>query len=174
MSLAGRLLVIDFDYFFVNPAMTRDMRQVWAYDWVSNETKWHITEGWYGRAQAFLANDLPLPRCNGDYFEYERFWERFALTEEAAFRYGVACDSNMHAGRFWPRSVGLDADGWREVHLYDAHHDCGYTGEGDAAWEATDRYGCADWMRLHHAAGCKLHVHYPSWRADEHGELVDC
>lgn len=176
MSVAGRLLVIDFDYFFRNPTMAAGpVDEAWMRcDWSSRESPFHIGDVWYLRSAAFLREGLALPRCEGDYWEYERFWDRFAFTEAALWRYGAACDSNMHAGRLLPSSVGLQADGWAEVHLYDAHHDCGYDGRDDAGWEATGVYGCADWMRLHHGAGSRLNVHYPRWRADESGELVDC
>lgn len=169
MTNAGRLLVIDFDYFFPTPTMAADSTDLYLYDWDSSEIMYRIGPIWYSRAADFLAHDRPLPRCNEGYTE---FWERFELS--AAAWPVVAADSNMHAGRTWPSTFGRAADGWSQVWLYDAHHDCYGTELDDAAWRAKGTFDCADWMRRHYAHGSELHVRYPRWRAHPNGRLIDC
>jgi hypothetical protein len=166
---AGKLLVVDFDYFFPTPTMAADQADLPLYDWGSRESPFSIGPAWYFRAAGFLARGRPLPRCDEG---YERFWDRFALSTAAEPI--IAADSNAYAGCTWPSTFGRSADAWSQVWLFDAHHDCYGTGSDDAAWQREATFGCATWMRVHHAAGSMLHVRYPYWRADADGRLVDC
>jgi hypothetical protein len=165
----GRLLVLDFDYFFPTPTMAVDSSDVYLYDWDARESPFHIGLAWHFRAAAFIAQGLSLPRCNEG---YTQFWDRFDLTTAAEPI--IAADSNAYAGRTWPSTFGQAADAWSQVWLFDAHHDC-YGAELDqAAWQRTGTFSCDTWMRCHHAEGSTLHVRYPRWRATPDGTLVDC
>lgn len=168
---AGRLLVVDCDYFFPDPRLMPDStsdQELDLYDWSARETPFNIGPVWNDRAALFFLNDLPLPRCNEGYAE---FWGRFDLTKAPDPL--LACDSNLYAGKVWPSTFGYPAGAWREVWLYDAHHDCGYHGTDMKEWEAINRFDCSDWMRRHFAGGTELHVRYPRWRADADGVLAD-
>lgn len=168
MRNSGRLLVVDFDYFFPTPMLTADDTDLPLYDWVTRETEYHIHIVWNLRAADFIAFDRPLPRCLEG---YDQFWERFDLSNAAAPI--VTADSNLYAGRTLPSTFGLAGHAWREVWLYDAHHDCYRAELDDAAWDRKAAFDCADWMRVHHAKGSELHVRYPRWRAHPDGTLVD-
>lgn len=169
MTNAGRLLVVDFDYFFPTPTMAADQADLSLYDWGSRESSFYVGPAWYFRAVGFLTRGRPLPRCDEG---YERFWDRFELSTAAEPI--IAADSNGYAGCTWPSTFGKAADAWSQVWLFDAHHDCYGAELNDAAWQRKSTFGCATWMRVHHDAGSMLHVRYPRWRADPDGRLVDC
>jgi hypothetical protein len=169
MKNTGRLLVVDFDYFFPTPTMSADSTDLFLYDWDSRESLWNIGPAWYPRAIAFLARERSLPRCNEG---YTQFWDRFDLSSAAEPI--VAADSNLYAGRTFPSTFGRPGDAWSHVWLYDAHHDCYPNQAHDPARAAAGTFDCATWMLRHHAAGSRLHVRYPPWRATPDGALVDC
>jgi hypothetical protein len=111
-----RLLVVDFDFFFVNPAETGD-DPYFLYDWQHAETNNCRYVVWPVRAAGFFARGLPLPRCAG----YETFWQRFPHLDQTAPLW--IADSNAYAGTL---GRGVNDTGWQQVWLYDAHHDAGY------------------------------------------------
>lgn len=180
----GRLLVIDFDYFFPDPMLAPGAgSEVVLYDWHHAETPFLHGPVWLHRAAAFFNHGYELPRCaedtgSGPGGGFVAFWQRFDLTGAPGL---LVCDSNAFAGTITPASLdafagdGGDSDrvGWAEVWLYDAHHDCGYRATGATEWAARGTLGCDDWMRAHHARGTALHVRYPAWRADADGVLAD-
>lgn len=156
------LLVVDFDYFFPNPADNgEDSAEALLYRWAHREdSALHLKPLlWQVRAAAFLAAGLDLPRCVGT----ETFWERFTFRSTPLL---LVADSNLHSGRLVPTSVGLDADAFDQVWLYDAHHDSGYQARSAAGWQVGRTNACEDWMLVHAAAGAALHVRYPGWRTD--------
>lgn len=113
--------MVYFDYFFPNPTMTagQDEGDLDLHDWTARETEFNILHVWPMRAIPFFANDKPLPRCTEGYTE---FWSRFNLS--GAAKPIIAADSNLYAGGTFPSTFGLVGTAWREVWLYDAHHDC--------------------------------------------------
>ncbi|MEV0759554.1 hypothetical protein [Nocardia sp. NPDC050435] len=169
--LAGRLLVVDWDYFFPNPALEAVYRpEVLDYDWFHRENRYMIFDVWDLRAMTFMRRwaaadeatrgELTFPRCQ----RYESFWQRFDLSET----FGVlVSESNSAAGLILPETYGIDADGWEEVWLFDAHHDCGYPSSEHLT--EVDEFDCGSWMIEHHKRGSDLHVRYPWWRASEDG-----
>ena len=170
IRLGGRLLVVDWDYFFPDPTMTEnpgDTKALLLYDWGHRESKFHIERIWPTRAAGFLRNNLPLPRT----LPWEGFWGRFQIRNGAPV---YICDSNMYAGEKLPEHAGIDADGWAEVHLYDAHHDCGYRqGMTLLDFHRQGTYSCEDWMLVHAVMGSKLFVWYPQWRATSKGKIFE-
>ncbi|MBF6085188.1 hypothetical protein IU485_27830 [Nocardia cyriacigeorgica] len=166
MGNAGRLLVVDWDYFFPNPAMMHEVTDVTAmYDWGQREALFLIHEIWQSRATTFWAHDLELPLCRG----YEGFWDRFDLSQAGLM---LTCDSNSVAGAVPPSLTGLEAEGWDEVWLFDAHHDCGYS-EAQAQMFGAGQYDCGMWMMVHQQRGSRLHVRYPQWRASADGSTFE-
>lgn len=84
-------------------------------------------------------------------------------------------DSNLYAGRIFPSLVDLEADGWEEVWLFDAHHDSGYKATRSLKqFVERGTMSCEDWMLNHTTQGSKLRVRYPAWRATADGSLYDC
>ncbi|MEV6400559.1 hypothetical protein AB0M39_38260 [Streptomyces sp. NPDC051907] len=165
-----KLLVVDWDFFFPNPAMSarfEEFEHVALYLWDHSETPFHQSQlVWSNRASGFLSNGLELPQVAG----WEGFWDRFEWSEDGvSLYYG---DSNLHAGRIMPSTLGLDEewgfeDRWDLVTLYDAHHDCGYTATGSfEAWKARGVLTCEDWMLHHYDMGSRLEVIYPAWRGE--------
>lgn len=130
---------------------------------------------WPFRAEAFYRAGITPPRCE----DLDGFWDRFTFTEpEPPLFYA---DSNLFAGRVTPAHYALfdgAATTWREVHLFDAHHDSGYPHEDGPAtfeqWRTMGQYSCEDWMLIHHAAGSRLTLTYPAWRpqGDAHPPMV--
>lgn len=151
-----RLLVIDFDYFFPQPAeIGQDTDGL--YDWGHAETAFLRDMVWPARAATFLAKGLQLPRCVGD---YDRFWARFSFTDSCL---AWIADSNAYAGTLaHPRAVP-DGRVWRQVWLFDAHHDSGYR---QTFGQFTQRrsFSCEDWTYPHYAAGSDIFVRYPRWK----------
>ncbi len=166
------LLVVDWDFFFPNPAYGAaiDADSI-LYVWDFREAPWFIDYCWPSRAAAFLEAGVPLPYCR----DYENFWDRFVIRDDAPLLMG---DSNANAGLLFPNSL-LDDDApeaWGTVSLWDAHHDSGYKGTYEQ-WEASDTVACDTWMLMHHKAGSRLEVVYPSWREKidgvEKGPLIE-
>lgn len=166
MTAELKLLVVDWDFFFPNPAWSAEItEESMLYLWDHKEAPFFLGPVvWGNRATTFIRNELELPRCQG----YEGFWDRFKFNEDGvSVIYG---DSNLHAGRLLPSSLGLDEeyeteDRWHTVSLWDAHHDSGYKSTGSyEAWDATGRVSCEDWMLVHHGHGSRLQVTYPAWR----------
>lgn len=166
--MGRRLLVVDFDFFFPNPAewgAVGSAEQA-LYDWQQDETFFQIGPVWTFHGANFLRAGRPLPRCVG----YEGFWDRVRFTTASPSL--LFADSNMYAGGVRPVDYGLGGppwEGWEEVHLFDAHHDCGYPDRDGAVptleqWTARGSYSCEDWMVVHHLDGAGLRVTHPGWR----------
>jgi hypothetical protein len=174
----GRLLVVDFGFFFHNPfeglpAPHRGAPML--YDWAHSETQFLRESIWAFRAQEFLQAGLEPPRCEG----YHGFWDRFTFTSRSAPL--IYADSNLHAGHLTPAHYSLSdqaTTAWEEVHLFDAHHDSGYPHENGPTtfeeWREQDQYSCEDWMLVHHEQGSQLTLTYPPWRptGDNHPPMV--
>lgn len=167
------LLVVDWDFFFPNPTLSKNFDQ-WEqpglFLWDHKETPFHQSPTvWANRAAGFLDNGLALPQVAG----WEGFWDRFTFTDDGvSFVFG---DSNLHAGRIFPSTFGMDEEWgvenrWGVVSLYDAHHDCGYTSTVSLEhWRQRGMLTCEDWMLVHHDAGSRLEVTYPAWRGAVQG-----
>lgn len=150
--LRGRLLVVDFDFFFPNPSYSGSAASAGAYlfDWGHQETLLHRELIWPARAAAFTASGQPLPRCGG----IDSFWHRFHLNTDTL----LVADSNTYAGNLTPP----DGDGFSEVVLFDAHHDSGYRRTLEE-FTADGCYSCEDWTYVHHQRGSTITVRYPRW-----------
>ncbi|MFE7114302.1 hypothetical protein ACFU99_02610, partial [Streptomyces sp. NPDC057654] len=163
--------MIDFDFFFHNPAEGNPAphrgREA-LYDWGHAENRWLREAVWTLRAKDFLCDGTDLPRCEG----YEDFWGRFTFTDEIPPL--LYADSNLYAGQVTPFHFGLfdlKATAWRDVHLFDAHHDSGgYPLEHGPTsfedWRELGEFSCSDWMLVHHDKGSRLTVTYPAWRPE--------
>ncbi|MFF2374879.1 hypothetical protein ACFVUW_10905 [Streptomyces xiamenensis] len=171
---------MDFDFFFHNPSEglpAPHRGPSVLYDWSHAENSLFREAIWPLRAEQFMRAGLELPRCEG----YEGFWDRFTFTsDEPPLFYA---DSNLYAGRLTPDHFALfDMRGaaWRDVHLFDAHHDSGgYSGhrggpESFEEWMARGEFSCEDWMLVHHGNGSRLNLMYPAWRpnGDSQSPLV--
>lgn len=151
----SNLLVVDWDFFFPNPAANGVARS-YLYDWGTREAPLFIDFIWGARAAAFLHMDGALPYCRG----YEHFWERFRLPSDVPL---LIADSNKEAGLLGPDL--FDDEKLDQVWLFDAHHDCGYDRMPTDEWLARGTYTCEDWMLKPHLLwGAELHVRYPQWR----------
>lgn len=151
------LLVIDWDFFFYNPmeAGARDDRTRF-FDWGHAEAPFFRDAVWPMRAAGFLASGLPLPQTKG----WDDFAEHFRLADNVEI---AVSDSNAWTGKF-------ANDGFDDVWLFDAHHDCGYdkvTSFHEWQRENTSdmgmQFSCEDWMLAFQHMGAKLHYRYPSW-----------
>ncbi|WP_146051033.1 hypothetical protein [Streptomyces noursei] len=166
----GRLLVVDFDFFFHNPlegvpAPHRGDDSL--YDWAHAENRLLRDIIWPIRAEGFIRAGIEPPRCEG----YADFWGRFTFTSDNPPLFYA--DSNLYAGRLTPTHYALfdlNATAWHEIHLFDAHHDSGYPHEHGPAtfeeWSERGEYSCEDWMLVHHDQGSQLTLTYPAWRSD--------
>lgn len=160
-----KLLVVDWDFFFPNPAWSADpTEESLLYLWDHKEAPFYLGPVvWGARASSFIRNGMELPQVAG----WEGFWNRFKFNEDGvSVIYG---DSNLHAGRILPSSLGMDEEygvnHWHTVSLWDAHHDAGYKSTGSyEEWDATGKVSCEDWMLVHHGHGSRLQVTYPAWR----------
>jgi hypothetical protein len=148
-----RLLVVDFDFFFANPAETGD-DPYYLYDWQHAETRYGRYLAWPVRAAGFFARGLPLPRCAG----YETFWQRFTHLSRTAPLW--IADSNAYAGTL---GRGVDDAGWQQVWLYDAHHDAGY-GQSYDTFRRRHSFSAEDWTYALYQTGAAIHVRYPPWK----------
>ncbi|MBW3709793.1 hypothetical protein DTB58_39300, partial [Streptomyces griseus] len=75
----GRLLVVDFDFFFHNPlegAEAAHRGDPLLYDWGHAETPFLQEDIWTFRAEDFIRAGTSLPRCEG----LDGFWDRFTFT----------------------------------------------------------------------------------------------
>lgn len=166
----GRLLVVDFDFFFHNPlqgAQAPHRGDPLLYDWAHADNRFLRETVWAFRVEPFLDAGAELPRCE----DYEGFWDRFTFTSASPPMFYA--DSNVYAGRLTPAHYGLfdcRVTTWQEVHLFDAHHDSGYPQEDGPQdfeqWWARGTASCEDWMLTHHARGTRLAHTYPAWRPD--------
>lgn len=168
-ELAGRLLVVDWDFFFPNPWMIEKFTEdVLDYDWKHLENPILVEDIWTSRVDGFWDKGRALPRT----LPHSGFWERFNIDGDYLV---LAGDSNLHAGRLFPQLVDLEAEGWAEVWLFDAHHDSGYeTTRSLAQFEERGTMSCEDWMLNHAAQGSRLRVRYPAWRAQADGGIFEC
>ncbi|MFF8831402.1 hypothetical protein [Streptomyces sp. NPDC015131] len=153
------LLVVDWDFFFPTPmAGGPPVEHSDLYAWPVADDAVHVELIWLRRVRKFQAVGMPLPRCTG----YEGFWDRFRISPRAKVYYA---DSNAWAGHLFPSNLGGEGP-WNYVHLYDAHHDCGYRNNHKSfdQWKAAGRIGAENWMLAHYWNGSKLAVHFPPWR----------
>ncbi|WP_083516810.1 hypothetical protein [Alicyclobacillus shizuokensis] len=134
-----KLLVVDWDYFFMDPRCSTGRR----------ETKEFMVDYWEKRKPELMEWFGRLP----DTLDMEiGFWDRFTFSPAAS---GYYADSNRYAYREdWVDLVD-------EIWLFDAHHDGGYQGD---VWEACFRgfFNCDDWLIGYPLA--KVHMRYPKWR----------
>ncbi|QCX77279.1 hypothetical protein C9F11_18135 [Streptomyces sp. YIM 121038] len=153
------LLCVDWDFFFPTPtagaALSEHSR---LYAWPIAEDVHHVEVIWLQRIRRFHEAGVQLPRCHG----YEGFWNRFTIAPAAPVWYA---DSNAWAAQVFPSDIGGEGS-WASVHLYDAHHDCGYRRNTATfeEWKQRGRISAEDWMLAHHWAGSRLFVHFPPWR----------
>lgn len=151
----GNLLVVDFDYFFVNPLEGGIFSDAafWLYDWGHNETEMFRTMIWPSRAAGFWQNDMELPQVNIP----DGWWDRFDIDPDAVV---TVSDSNAYSG-----VMESDADAYGHVWLYDAHHDLYKikTPEEAYRWADENTVSCEDWMFAHYLRGSKLHWRWPQW-----------
>lgn len=157
----NNLLVVDWDYFFVNPLESKsgDVNKWLLYDWLHNESQGLYHDWiWGTRAAGFTRNGLELPQMDQ---RWRKFADRFTLHEDAEILYA---DSNLWAGS--QTEVG---DGFDEVWLYDAHHDL-YQYKNLQDWHdrVSDdgerfRITCEDWMFWHAYQGSRLVWRFPDW-----------
>ncbi|MFD5000777.1 hypothetical protein [Streptomyces buecherae] len=158
------LLVVDWDFFFPTPAAggpLGDHPELFA--WPVTEDPVHVEAIWLKRLRAFVAAGVKLPWCVG----YEGFWGRFNISVGAKVFYA---DSNAWASQIFPSNLGGSGP-WRSVHLYDAHHDCGYkrNDRSFAAWKrgvlsGEKKISAENWMLAHYWNGSRVFVHFPPWR----------
>jgi hypothetical protein len=156
------LLVVDWDYFIPIGMHNPDgsLSQHWMlYDWGHRESALFIEALWPARAAGFMRLNLPLPTTTG---EEKDFWKRFSFSRKATVGYA---DSNAWAASPMVTGLGRRARQWKNVWLYDAHHDAGYNGADSLKALKEGRWSCEDWMILYWALGASLHVRYPKWRA---------
>ncbi|MGW2425204.1 hypothetical protein ACWC0C_39200 [Streptomyces sp. NPDC001709] len=174
----GRLLVVDFDFFFHNPyegIPAPHRGDAALYDWAHGENRWLRETIWPIRAEEFLRAGIQPPRCEG----YEDFWARFTFTSDNPPLFYA--DSNIYAGRLTPMHFGLfnlKTTVWKDIHLFDAHHDSGYPHDHGPAsfeeWREIGEFSCEDWMLVHHDKGSQLTLTYPAWRpgGDSHPPMI--
>lgn len=153
------LLVVDWDFFFPTPtagAPLGDHPELYA--WPVAEDATHVEAMWLKRLRDFERADVDLPRCRG----YKGFWDRFTIAPGAPVYYA---DSNAWAAQIFPSNLGGEG-GWESVHLYDAHHDCGYKNNTATfeEWKAKGQISAENWMLAHYWSRSKLFVHFPPWR----------
>jgi hypothetical protein len=86
--ITGRMLVVDFDFFFPNPAYTHSLGcdLMLPYDWGHQENVLYRDLLWPIRAQGFTDASLPLPRCTPT----TGFGDRFQLATDVL----LIADSN--------------------------------------------------------------------------------
>lgn len=140
------LLVVDFDYFFPFKELGQEDWQL--YDWGHSELHrpWLQQTLWQTRAAGFFAAGKDLPGLSG---LEKAFWKRFRFAKRA---HGYVSDSNFFSMHQRVRRAVTS------VHLYDAHHDCGYGLKMDTHWT------CANWALWYLVNGADVMVNYPTWR----------
>ncbi|GAA2116640.1 hypothetical protein [Streptomyces synnematoformans] len=153
------LLVVDWDYFFPTPTAGAPLgSHDELFAWPAAEDPMFVEAIWLNRVRPFIERGLPLPGCEG----WKGFWDRFSFSPHAWLLYA---DSNAWAGQLFPSDVGGEGP-WDSVHLYDAHHDCGYKPNNTTfdEWKTKGAITAENWMLAHYWAGSKLFVHLPPWR----------
>ncbi|MFI1867453.1 hypothetical protein [Streptomyces jumonjinensis] len=153
------LLCVDWDYFFPTPSAGAPLGEhADLYAWPVAEDAMHVEAIWLWRVERFVRSGAALPRCEG----YETFWDRFRITPDATIVYS---DSNSWAGQYFPSDLGSSGP-WESIHLYDAHHDCGYRANTRdfEEWKAGSIINAENWMLAHYWNGSSLYVHFPPWR----------
>lgn len=153
------LLVIDWDFFFPTPTAGAPLGvDSHLYAWPIAEDATHVEVIWLRRVRAFMDAGVPLPQCKG----FSGFWDRFTIAPEAPLFYA---DSNAWAGQLFPSNVGGEGP-WESVHLYDAHHDCGYQQNHRTfeEWQAKGPISAENWLLAHYWNGSRVFVHFPPWR----------
>ncbi|WTO36999.1 hypothetical protein OG399_22710 [Streptomyces achromogenes] len=153
------LLVVDWDYFFPTPTAGAPVgADAHLYAWPAAEDAVHVEMIWLRRVRAFLEAGVPLPYCEG----FFGFWDRFGFSPDATLFYA---DSNAWAGQLFPSNLGGTGP-WESVHLYDAHHDCGYPPDHRTfeEWTAKGPISAENWLLAHYWHGSKVYVHFPPWR----------
>ncbi|GAB2628172.1 hypothetical protein GCM10027168_69870 [Streptomyces capparidis] len=168
----GRLLGVDFDFFFHNPfeGLPAPHRgDPVLYDWAHAENRLLCETVWAWRAEELLRAGIEPPCCEG----YQHFWQRFTFTSPDPPLFYA--DSNLYAGLLTPAHYSLfdsKTTAWQDVHLFDAHHDCGYPRDRGPQniqqWRELGQHTCGDWMLVHHDRGSRLTLTYPAWRP--HGD----
>jgi len=150
-----KLLTVDWDSFFPMPAP--DNTDAWyLYDWGQKEAPFFMNGIWMMRAASFLRAGLELPSVND---EWRQFAQRFMLRDVETLYVG---ESHMSA-------VGLLNEGFDEIWLYDAHHDCGYQGTNEIdTIKEKEQVNCENWMIAYNVWGDvapeDMHVRYPHWK----------
>jgi hypothetical protein len=152
-------LVVDWDFFFPTPTAGAPVgSDAQLYAWPIAEDPTHVEAIWLRRVRAFQAARTPLPYCKG----YFHFWDRFKIGPNAPLFYA---DSNAWAGQVFPSNIGGEGP-WESVHLYDAHHDCGYRQNHRSfeEWQARGPMTAENWLLAHYWNGSGVFVHFPPWR----------
>lgn len=160
MRRDSRLLVVDFDLFFLNLVEAgRGGPNLYLYDWGMRESPFHRELAWLPRAMAFLRAGLELPLCIAETDErgigYRRFWDRFNIPDGTPLH---IADSNAAAV-----DVINDSTLFSEVWLYDAHHDAGYR-QSYEDFLRTGDYSCEDWLYVANAFQSRIVIRYPRWK----------
>lgn len=153
------LLVVDWDFFFPTPTAGAPIgADAHLYAWPVAEDAVHVEAIWLRRARAFMAAGAPLPYCKG----FLGFWDRFSISPDARLFYA---DSNAWAGQLFPSNLGGEGP-WESVHLYDAHHDCGYLPNHQTFedWKSGGQISAENWLLTHYWNGSQVYVHFPPWR----------
>jgi hypothetical protein len=154
--MAKNLLVVDFDYFFLNKLEGGYYDdEMMLYDWQHFESEMYRTVLWPSRGSAFVTNGLELPMVDIP----ENWWSRFNIAPDAVLE---VSDSNLFSGAV------NDYETYKHVWLYDAHHDL-YgikTEEQLEAWRDRGKMSCENWMFSHYLRGSKLHWRWPQWHRE--------
>ncbi|MEU7050520.1 hypothetical protein [Streptomyces eurythermus] len=153
------LLVVDWDFFFPTPTAGAPLGEhPELYAWPVAEDAVHVEAIWLRRARAFVKAGVAAPYCEN----FRGFWSRFSMTPDAPL---FVADSNAWAGQLFPSNLGGDGP-WESVHLYDAHHDCGYSPNHRSFedWKARGPITAENWLLAHYWNGSKVFVHFPPWR----------
>lgn len=151
--MSKNLLVVDFDYFFINKLEGGIIEDDWQlYDWGHNESTFFREIIWPHRAATFMGNDMPLPYAQIPV----NWWDRFNISSDAVVEIS---DSNAYSG------VYDGCESFNHVWLFDAHHDLYRfkTQEQIEKWYEEGQVTCEDWMFAHWMRGSKLHWRYPRW-----------
>lgn len=169
--MSSNLLVVDFDYFFVNKLEGGHLNDeaFMFYDWGHLENEMFRTHIWPSRAAGFIRSGLELPGVEIP----TDWWARFDIDPDATCS---VSDSNAYSG-------AMEAeDSYDHVWLFDAHHDLYRikTLRQVDEWASQNRLSCEDWMFAHYLRGSALHWRWPQWHrlaaamAEEIPDWVNC
>ncbi|QUI30716.1 hypothetical protein H9W91_07470 [Streptomyces alfalfae] len=156
--------MVDWDFFFPTPTAGAPLGEhPELYAWPVTEDALHVEAIWLRRVRAFIKAGVALPLCQG----FLGFWNRFTIAPNATLFYA---DSNAWACQVFPSNLGGSGP-WESVHLYDAHHDCGYK-QNDRSFEdwkagvlsGRKKISAENWMLAHYWNGSQVFVHFPWWR----------